>query len=92
MISLTMEQVWIIRLQVRRDQVAGDRLLQLIRTHFETSVEKKKRKEKEKLHGEDKKWLHRIVAQENRTEPNQTKPMTIRCNLLKQANLPRSGL
>lgn len=46
MISVTMEQVWIIRLQVRRDQVAGDRLPQLIRTHFETSGEKKKKRKR----------------------------------------------
>lgn len=51
MISLTMEQVWIIRLQVRRDQVAGDRLLQLIRTHFETSGEKRKEKKKKTYTG-----------------------------------------
>lgn len=51
MISLTMEQVWIIRLQVRRDQVAGDRLLQLIRTHFETSAGKKKEKKKKTYMG-----------------------------------------
>lgn len=51
MISLTMEQVWIIRLQVRRDQVAGDRLLQLIRTHFETSGEEKKENKKKTYTG-----------------------------------------
>lgn len=77
MISVTMEQVWIIRLQVRRDQVAGDRLPQLIRTHFETSGEKKKRKGKENLHGEDKERLHPTVAQENQTNAKQKRSTVI---------------
>lgn len=72
MINLTMEQVWIIRLQVRRDQVAGDpgccSLLGLVR-----KLLGKERKEKDHLDGDDKKWLHPTVAQGNQTKPKKKK-------------------
>lgn len=81
MISVTMEQV-------RRDQVAGDRLPQLIRTHFETSGEKKKKRKRKFTWGRQ----GAVASNCSTGKPNQCKAKTIHCNLLKQANLPRSGL